>query len=100
MAEPYCVAVAPHGNNSTTVGLAASLQAAAVMPNFLIMEYPLSWEPTGDAIAREPLRVENGAIRLPEGPGLGLELDQEALERFPYRGGNRRVLRSAADERP
>jgi galactonate dehydratase len=100
MAEPYCVAVAPHGNNSTTVGLAASLQAAAVMPNFLIMEYPLGWEPTGNEIAREPLRVENGAIALPEAPGLGLELDEAALERFPYRGGNRRTLRTPADERP
>lgn len=100
MAEPYCVAVAPHGNNSTTVGLAASLHGAAVMPNFLIMEYPIAWESTGDEIAREPLRVVNGAIALPEGPGLGIELDEAALERFPYRGGRQRQLRTPAEERP
>ena len=39
MAEPYFVAVSPHNYNSTTVGLAATLQASAVMPNFLITEY-------------------------------------------------------------
>jgi galactonate dehydratase len=100
MAEPYCVAVAPHGNNSTTVGLAASLQVGAVMPNFLIMEYPLAWESTGDQIAVEPLRVEQGAIALPTGPGLGIELDEAALERFPVREPRRRPLRSPAEESP
>jgi galactonate dehydratase len=101
MAEPYCVAVAPHGNNSTTVGLAASLHVAAVMPNFLIMEYPLAWESTGDKIATNPLKVEKGAIALPTAPGLGIELDEAALERFPVRGGGqRRVVRSPADESP
>lgn len=100
MAEAYNVAVAPHGNNSTTVGLAASLQAAAVMPNFLIMEYPLAWEPTANAIARAPLRVDGGAIRLPEGPGIGLDLDEAALARFAPRGPRRRPLLSPDDERP
>ena len=100
MAEAYTVVVAPHGNNSTTVGLAASLQAAAVMPNFLIMEYPVAWESTANVIARNPLRVEQGAIALPTTPGLGLELDEAALERFPLRDGGRRRLRTPAEERP
>jgi galactonate dehydratase len=100
MAEAYGVAVAPHGNNSTTVGLAASLHAAAVMPNFLIMEYPLSWESTGNKIAKNPLRVEHGAIPLPTGPGLGIELDEAALELFPVHEGRQRRLRSPVDESP
>jgi galactonate dehydratase len=99
MAEPYCVALAPHGNNSTTIGLAASLQVAAVSPNFLIMEYPLSWELTANQIARNPLRVEQGAIALPDAPGLGVELDEVALERFPYRPAKRRLLHPR-EERP
>ena len=100
MAEAYTVAVAPHGNNSTTVGLAASLHAAAVMPNFLIMEYPLGWEATGDAIARDPLRVEGGRIALPTQPGLGIELDEEALARFPPRETPPARLRGPEEERP
>jgi L-alanine-DL-glutamate epimerase-like enolase superfamily enzyme len=39
MAEPHHIAISPHNYNSTTVGLAATLQAAAGMPNFLITEY-------------------------------------------------------------
>ncbi|MGH2457257.1 MAG: mandelate racemase/muconate lactonizing enzyme family protein [Chloroflexota bacterium] len=100
MAEPYSVAVAPHGNNSTTVGLAASLQVGACIPNFLIMEYPVSWEPIADQIARNPFKVENGRIALPIAPGLGIDLDEAALARYPYRGPRRRELLSPFDERP
>lgn len=85
MAEPYFVQVSPHGYNSTTVGLAASLQASAVMTNFLIMEYPIGFEPMGFDIADPPLRVESGYIQLPTAPGLGIELKEEALDRYKYK---------------
>ena len=100
MAEAFAVAVAPHGNNSTTVGLAASLQVAACIPNFLIMEYPVSWEPFANEIARNPLQVENGAIALPTAPGIGIDLNEEALARYPYSGPRRTTLIDPADERP
>ncbi|MBM3215298.1 mandelate racemase/muconate lactonizing enzyme family protein [Candidatus Poribacteria bacterium] len=92
MAEPYYVAVSPHNYNSTTVGLAATLQASAVMPNFLITEYFVNFEERGIAIAREPLRVEDGYIALPTTPGIGIDLDEEALRRFPYRQRQKRSL--------
>ena len=82
VAETYSVALAPHGNNSTTIGLAASLKVAACVPNFLIMEYPVAWEPYAKEIAVTPLLPTNGEIALPTGPGLGLELDERALERL------------------
>ena len=91
MAESYCVALAPHGNNSTTVALAASLQVAAVSPNFLIMEYPISWEPAANAIALNPFQVVDSHIALPTAPGIGIELDEEALAKYPYRGPRRRL---------
>ena len=99
MAEPYCIALAPHGNNSTTVGLAASLQVGACSPNFLIMEYPLDWEPYADEVALTPLRVEQGAIALPRGPGLGIDLDEAALRKYPYRRASTRPLAVPEDER-
>lgn len=98
MAEAYTVAVAPHGNNSTTVGLAASLQVAACIPNFLIMEYPMAWEPVANEIARNPLRVEHGGIALPTAPGIGIDLDEEALAKYPYAGPRRRALLHPSDE--
>lgn len=56
MAEPYVVVVSPHNYNSTTVGLAATMQVAACMPNFLITEYFVNFKPRGDEIAARVLR--------------------------------------------
>ena len=49
MAEVYSVAVAPHGNNSTTVGLAASLQVAACVSNSLWRHSALARTPAIEA---------------------------------------------------
>ena len=100
MAEPYFVTVSPHNYNSTTVGLAATLQLAACIPNFLITEYFVNFEDRGAEITVEPLRVEDGYIALPRGPGLGVELRQEALERHPYREFPVRRLPTPQDEVP
>ena len=54
----------------------------------------------GNAICVEPLRVENGYVYLPEGPGLGIDLDEEALERHAYRHFPHRALRQTRDEGP
>ena len=85
MAEPYFVVVSPHNYNSTTVGLAATIQVSAAIPNFLITEYFVNLEEFGRDIAVDPFVVEDGYIRLPEGPGLGIELDEDRLAAHPYR---------------
>jgi galactonate dehydratase len=84
MAETYNIVVAPHNPNGP-VGTAASVHAAAVMPNFLILEYALS--PTRDACqAGEVLKAVNGRIELPTKPGLGIELDEDYLAHHPWSG--------------
>ncbi len=98
MAEPYHIAVSPHNYNSTTVGLAATLQAAAGMPNFLITEYFVNFEEAGRAITRSPFPVENSHLVLPTTPGLGIDLDEDALARYPYREPSLRWLRRPGDE--
>jgi galactonate dehydratase len=100
MAEAACVAVAPHGHNSTTVGLAASIQVVASIPNFLIMEYPVAWESVANEVAKNPFRVVDGAIALPTEPGIGIDLDEAALARFPYKGTARRQLTDYTAEWP
>lgn len=100
MAEASHVVVSPHGWNSTTVGLAASIQASACIPNFLIMEYPTSLEPLGNDIAVNPFKVENGYIQLPTAPGLGMDLKEEALARYQYRQFPARKIRQYYDEGP
>jgi galactonate dehydratase len=100
MAEPYDVAVSPHNYNSTTVGLAATLQVSAVMPNFLITEYILNLEAFGREIAEEPFEVVDGYITLPDRPGLGIELNVAALERFPYQPYPPRTIATPGLEGP
>jgi galactonate dehydratase len=100
MAEPYLVVVSPHNYNSTTIGLAATLQVAACMPNFLITEYFVNFKERGDEIAVHPFNVEHSYITLPTAPGLGLELKEEELAKHPYREFPPRALRHARDEGP
>ncbi|MCZ6681057.1 MAG: mandelate racemase/muconate lactonizing enzyme family protein [Candidatus Poribacteria bacterium] len=100
MAEPYFVVMAPHNYNSTTIGLAATVQACAVMSNFLITEYFVSFTERGNAISMNPLTVENGYIQLPTAPGLGLDLDEAALAQYPYREFSLRHLRQFDEEGP
>ena len=100
MAEPYFVAVSPHNFNSTTVGLAATIQVAACIPNFLITEYFVNLEAFGQDIAVNPFEVVEGYIRVPDAPGLGIELDEEALAKYPYQQFPARSPRQYYDEGP
>jgi galactonate dehydratase len=100
LAEPAYVAVAPHNYNSTTVGLAATLQVSALLPNFLITEYFVNFEERGRAIAHGLPPVENGDIQLPTAPGLGIEVDEAALARYPARQFPPRPIRQYQDEIP
>jgi galactonate dehydratase len=100
MAEAYDVAVSPHNYNSTTVALAATIQAAAVIPNFIIAEYYINFAEAGKAICLNPLKVNNGYIELPTAPGLGLEIDEDALRQFSYRQLPLREFRTYEQEGP
>lgn len=100
MAEPYFVVVSPHNYNSTTVGLAATLQVSACIPNFLITEYFVNLEPLGQALAKHPFEVENSYIKLPQTPGLGVDLDEAALAQHPYQPFPARSIRQYDEEGP
>ncbi|MCZ6633503.1 MAG: mandelate racemase/muconate lactonizing enzyme family protein, partial [bacterium] len=93
-------AVSPHNYNSTTLGLAATVHACATMPNFLITEYFVNFEEKGKEIADTPFVAENGYIHLSDKPGLGLDIDEEALAANPYKQMPDRALRHPADEGP
>jgi D-arabinonate dehydratase/D-galactarolactone cycloisomerase len=73
--------MSPHGVGSG-IGLAATLQWCAAMPNFLIYEYNQLLNPLRHDILKTPIRFEDGQLQVPTGPGLGVELDWEQVERF------------------
>ena len=56
-------------------------------PNFLILE--TIWSDFHDAIVKRPLRWEEGYLIAPTEPGLGIELDEEAVRAHPYETGGR-----------
>lgn len=74
MAESYYAAIAPHCPLGP-VALAACIQLVAAIPNFLAQEHVT----LGEGYLKEPFRFEEGYVALPTGPGLGIELDEEAL---------------------
>jgi galactonate dehydratase len=103
MAQPHAVAVAPHNYNSTLVGLAATVQLAALIPNFWIAECFVNLKPACDEVAVQPLVVQDGFAELPATPGLGIDLDVERLRARPYRDMGARTgksLRSHTEEFP
>ncbi len=85
MAEANYISVAPHNPNGP-IATAMSVQVAACIPNLLILEF-LGFpneERMSRALLQNPLWPENGYIRVPTGPGLGIALKEEALDQFPY----------------
>lgn len=76
----------PHAY-STGVLLAASVHWVAAIPNGSLVEYtveesPLATALTGTGLLKEPLRAVEGWITVPEGPGLGIELDEELVAKY------------------
>jgi len=74
MAEAYYATIAPH-NPLGPISLAAGVQMAASIPNFLCQEQVS----LGEGYLKKPFTVRNGYLDLPTGPGLGIELDENAM---------------------
>jgi galactonate dehydratase len=99
-AEAESVAVSPHNYNSTTLSLSATVHAAACMPNFIITEYFLPFEEIGQRLCPNLLKPVNGYIALPEGPGLGLEVDEATVRATKGKQFPARTFRSIEEEGP
>lgn len=85
LAEAHHVNVVPH-NPLSPVSTAACIQLAACIPNFALQEYPLGENvPPKSEIVKSTLRLENGFLIIPDAPGIGVELAEDAAERYPYR---------------
>ena len=74
LAESYYATMAPH-NPLGPISLACGLQLAASIPNFLCQEQVS----LGEGYIKNPFKIEDGHVKLPEGPGLGIEIDENAL---------------------
>ncbi|MEM1507570.1 MAG: mandelate racemase/muconate lactonizing enzyme family protein [Candidatus Bathyarchaeia archaeon] len=81
------VLLCPH-NWHNAINTAANLQVMAASPNQFFLEINKTWNNScpefQQEIIKDPLVPKNGYIEVPGKPGLGVELDEEALKEFPY----------------
>ncbi|MEM7126203.1 MAG: mandelate racemase/muconate lactonizing enzyme family protein [Chloroflexota bacterium] len=83
-AETYGIHIQPH-NCATPVTTAASVQVDACTPNFIIQEtFPYRHSENYDLV-KEPLehQIIDGYLEVPAKPGLGVELNEQALAKHP-----------------
>lgn len=89
MATAFGVRYVPHVWG-TGIGLATALNLLAVLPHTPprhtplepILEFDRSEHPFRQAVLTAPLEHEGGVVRIPDGPGLGIDIDRAALDRF------------------
>jgi len=85
IAEAHYAQIAPHLYCGPIEG-AANIQIATCTPNFLMQESIETWGGFHAEILKKPVRWENGYIIPPDGPGLGVELDEAVAAQHPYSG--------------
>ena len=78
MAEAQHVKVIPH-NPLSPVSTAACVQLDACIPNFALQEYTGESDPPKSELLVNPLELRDGYLTVPDGPGLGIELNEVAL---------------------
>jgi len=68
------------------VALAASVHLSAAIENCIIMELDYTYNPLREELLREPFDVKTGYLFPPDEPGLGIDLNPDALQRFAFSG--------------
>ncbi len=81
MAERANRLVVPHSWSSDLL-TAASLHLTAFQRRAEFVEFSTSQGPLSRGLVRNPLKLEDGFLRVPEGPGLGVEVDEAAIARY------------------
>lgn len=83
MAQDHGVRFIPHGWN-TAVGLAADLQLASAFADTDLVEY-LTGSPFIDEIVQNKWQLDaDGMLNIPEAPGLGVQLDRDAIQKYTH----------------
>ena len=86
LADAFNVPWSPHVSTGTILYFSASLHLAVATPNCVIMEGGNKINgPLGNVLVRTPLRIEQGTALVPEGPGFGIEWNDDALARVTVR---------------
>ena len=82
LADAHNVRVAPHVSIGSAIHIAASLQWAASEPSVWIHELPVFENPLVDDLLVEPLQWADGYLQVPSGPGIGVDIRSDVLEKY------------------
>ena len=100
MAESHYIPVCPH-NPSGPVANAATLQLAACIPNFYLLETMVNDIPWRADVSTEKVKFENSEMFIPDLPGLGIDINEEEIAKHPYECRNlRHYVGTLTDIRP
>ena len=86
MAEAHFIGFAPHSGSLGPVAEFACLHLLATLPNFLIMEHVEDDVPQRYEVVTPLPEISEGQITVPDRPGLGVDIVEEAIARYPSRG--------------
>ena len=86
MAEAHSISVAPHDGSLGPVAEMAAVHLMATLPNFLILEHLEDDVPQRYEMMTGQPEIENGHMTVPDTPGLGVDIVQEVIARYPSNG--------------
>lgn len=87
LADTYNIPVAPHVGGGGILSVAATVQFSASCPNFMIMEHGHHANAVKSVILTEPYEPVDGHYIVNDRPGIGVEVDEAALERYAFPTG-------------
>ena len=82
MAETYYVPISPHNSNGP-ISTVASAHLDAITPNFFMQEVFINFLPLYNDVLTEPIVIEDGQMKMPEGPGWGTDIREDVIEAHP-----------------
>jgi len=93
LASAHCVECVPHAWGSA-IGLAATLHFLAALPDCPaclvpispMLEYEQTFNPFRDELSVEPIQHHDGIVNIPQGPGLGIQVNPDVINRYLVRG--------------
>ncbi len=81
MCDAFGLTWGSHSNNHFDISLAMFSHTAAAVPgNVTAIDTHWIWQEGTERLTKDPLRIVDGSIAIPEKPGLGIELDRDRLE--------------------
>ena len=86
MAEAHYITMAPHDGSLGPVAEMAAVHLMATVPNFLILEHLEDDVPQRYEVMTGQPEIADGHIVVPDAPGLGVDIVEEAIAQHPSQG--------------